>query len=419
MMSLPALSNSNATEFMPSNHNIPSLPREVWETICDDLHPKDLKHTRLVNKLFRTIITGVHCVRPTRFSPELLVRLSDLRWLDLSRLSQCEESGARNFSIISKLHKLEILEFRESPEVTDEVLLQFENLKCLRKLGLSSCPNISYKGFAGLKSLKNLNSLVFPFSGASNDDGVESLLGFTQLKTLAVGGSSLTNRGLVAIAQLSQILALGLIECAHITDDGVKSLSALRHLQFISLSGCQNVSERGQLHLVNHMESTSSAVKFLDISYISASDRLIDRLVKSKILFEVSFSQLSANLKDRFSVQSDIPKRAIILNSSDGVMPSSLGFISFNSLWNKNKHMYNFFKLYPNVVVSDQYMALLVYNTIYSKIMESLKQKTMELERQRRQSRFRKILNFISQIFRRTCNAALDILRFIKNRINP
>jgi len=160
---------------------------------------------------------------------------------------------------LSGLRKLRYLFFVDE-EITDEGLRcigTLENLECLRAVG--GATTVTDAGVANVSRLRNLKTLVL-FNSQITDKAFQTFGGLHSLERLLLGGSRISDHGLVHIRGLTNLRSLDLGGGSRITDEGMASLSGLLRLQYLVLSGA-NVTSAGVEHL-KHL----TQMRYLDLS---------------------------------------------------------------------------------------------------------------------------------------------------------
>jgi Leucine-rich repeat (LRR) protein len=137
--------------------------------------------------------------------------------------------------------------------VTDKELEHVAAFKKLQNLDLNSCFGVTDKG------LKNLD-------------------GLTELTSLYLNNTKVTDAGTTEIGKLKKLKNLGLIQTA-VTDKGLKNLDGLTEMQGLNLFGLKGVTDEG-------MKSLAKMTKLqnLDIRLTPVTDKGIQELAGMKDL---------------------------------------------------------------------------------------------------------------------------------------
>jgi hypothetical protein len=141
--------------------------------------------------------------------------------IDVTLTSTVDPRFARNDIVSIDMHRL---------HVTDADLVQYENLKGLRKLNLYGT-KVTDSGLKTISVLPNLQVLYLSDT-AVTDAGLQSLRTLTKLTDLGLNQTKVTDAGIPNLLVLTNLHSLSL-SGTKVTDSGVdqlKSLRSLRHL---------------------------------------------------------------------------------------------------------------------------------------------------------------------------------------------
>lgn len=165
---------------------------------------------------------------------------------------------------VNKLAKVErmgnAIKVALKPEATDEVLALLAKLKGLTELEVHNCPNLTEKGFAGVKELKELRRLSL--SGLekpqqTTDEWLVHLKGLPGLQSLSLEGcEKITDAGLVHLKEMTQLTDLVLPR--QTTDAGLLHLYGLKNLKTVK-TGDSKVTEAG-------IEALKKAIPGVEVS---------------------------------------------------------------------------------------------------------------------------------------------------------
>lgn len=149
--------------------------------------------------------------------------LSKLERLELSR-TNLTDAGMAHIAKLVNLRHLDI----SNTEVGDAGLRYLPSLSKLESLRLTST-NVTDDGLGPVGELKNLQELILP-PAASTDRGLGHLRGLTNLRLLSVWGDDrMTDAGMLIVGQMPNLEYLAVH--GHITDAGLKNLTALKNLK--------------------------------------------------------------------------------------------------------------------------------------------------------------------------------------------
>jgi Leucine rich repeat/WD domain, G-beta repeat/Leucine Rich repeat len=149
---------------------------------------------------------------------------------------------------------------------TDDAIAQLAKVKGLTELSFGSCENVTEKGFAGLKDLKELQRLDLSTPEPTTrvtDACLAHLNGLPRLTKLNLSGAGVTDAGLAQLKDLPNLEELHL-SGASVTNAGLVGLSAFPKLTSLDLSATA-ITEAGLAHLAGLPE-----LKTLDLSSMKA-----------------------------------------------------------------------------------------------------------------------------------------------------
>lgn len=186
-----------------------------------------------------------------------VIDLGPLTPLRLRKLTLDQNPSLTNLSPLSRMCTLRHLSLQRCELLPDEALESLVGLKQLRTLNLSFCAALSAAGLCTLSKLTGLKEL--DFTGTRLDDTVMRVLCQSlQLEELQLCACDITDTSLrdlasqtalrrlnlegcrnladlTPLATIVSLLELGLSNCYEISDQNLKPLSALVHLQKLDL----------------------------------------------------------------------------------------------------------------------------------------------------------------------------------------
>ena len=90
----------------------------------------------------------------------------------------------------------------------------------------------------------------YRYAPITHDDKVKHLSLLTNLHTLNLANTKITNNALQCMTAMQGLKVLDLSSCDSITDDGLQYISLLTNLQILNLSGCSEVTNIGIKYLL-------------------------------------------------------------------------------------------------------------------------------------------------------------------------
>ncbi|MFO8012317.1 MAG: hypothetical protein R6X20_03320 [Phycisphaerae bacterium] len=208
-----------------------------------------------------------------RTQAESLGRLNQLKALEvissrrvLRRVGDRERplyvGGRITEGVLSQIARLRGLEtlilVARGGGITDEHLATLGTLTQLGKLGITS-PDLRGHGLLSLQRMNHLKQLSLWDSGIT-DAGLADVARLPSLAVLDLGRCDIGAQGLANLKHLKRLYALMLVNCKHVTDEGVKRLLELEHIQYLDLYGTE-VTEEGKQYLEEHMSGVQIALR--------------------------------------------------------------------------------------------------------------------------------------------------------------
>ena len=141
------------------------------------------------------------------------------------------DDGVRQLATLTKLNTLVLNRNKQVRGTTIPALVAAKNLKYLT---VSECQLGDLAGWSALKSLSNLITLALPQTGVT-DAGLKEIGKLAQLKTVSLASCPITDAGLAQLKMLKSLESLNLTE-TKITEQSIPILSEMKRLQFLTLS---------------------------------------------------------------------------------------------------------------------------------------------------------------------------------------
>ena len=213
-----------------------------------------------------------NCRRLTDTSFLSLSRLRNLEHLDLWDCQQLTDQGAL---CVSALTQLRVLILWGCKRITDATMSYLGHCTRLQNLNLGHCRTFTYAGFLQLSSLSRLQRLQLQHCYSLTDTTLIHMVRLLpELRSLDLtGNANISDRGMAAVVQLTQLKCLLLKQCRQITDTGLYSLSGLTHLQKLDLNNCSQLTDVGLGYL--------SRLTQLRILHLGECGKLSDRGIQT------------------------------------------------------------------------------------------------------------------------------------------
>jgi internalin A len=141
------------------------------------------------------------------------------------------DDGVKHLAALTKLQTLALDRNKKVRGTTVPALVAAKNLKYLT---VAECELGDLAGWSALKSLSNLITLGLPQSGVT-DAGLKEIGKITQLKTISLASCPITDAGLAQLKAMKSLESLNITD-TKITDRAVPILSEMKRLQFLTLS---------------------------------------------------------------------------------------------------------------------------------------------------------------------------------------
>ncbi|XP_022157296.1 F-box/LRR-repeat protein 3 isoform X2 [Momordica charantia] len=188
----------------------------------------------------------------------IAVKCEQIRGLDLSYMPITEKC----LPSILRLKYLEDLVLEGCFGIDDDCLAVIRyGCKSLKKLDVSSCPNISPTGLSSLtKATASIQQLTIAYGSPVTLALADSLKNLSMLQSVKLDGCVITYDGLKAIGNWCVSLReLSLSKCVGVTDDGLSSI-ANKHkdLKKLDITCCRRITDVSISHLTNSCTGLTS-----------------------------------------------------------------------------------------------------------------------------------------------------------------
>lgn len=100
-----------------------------------------------------------------------------------------------------------------------------------------------------LEGLKQVVFLNLAENRGVTDDGIKKITVLNHLQYLNLSSCDISNQGMPWLEGFSRLIWLDLSFCNRITDDGLRSLRKLTNLQYLNLQGCVKTTNGGVARL--------------------------------------------------------------------------------------------------------------------------------------------------------------------------
>lgn len=184
-------------------------------------------------------------LRYIEMKDEELIRLLDL-YPNLKELfvHYCREITSKSFNKIAKLQNLEKLELDETESSTyiarksfnDADMQKVSQLKKLKSLSIKGYYDVTDEGLESIHELKELRSLELP-NRKIDKITIQKITQLKHLNALYLPNCELTNEELKLISEMEQLESLEFKSTKTISSEGFKSLSNLKSLKTLNVSG--------------------------------------------------------------------------------------------------------------------------------------------------------------------------------------
>ncbi|XP_053742793.1 dynein regulatory complex subunit 6 [Synchiropus splendidus] len=160
----------------------------------------------------------------------------------------------------------------------------------LKEIVLDDMPTLSNSCIQALASTRRcLAAISLLGSSHLSDDGVIAVANASKLKRFTIQGNyQISDVGWKTLCVASpELCRLHAAECPRMTDASLKSVAALKNLQYLDVSYCHNLSDQGISHLADG--SSASKLKELNVSHCGVITdegvrRIAQRLVELRRL---------------------------------------------------------------------------------------------------------------------------------------
>ena len=206
----------------------------------------------LIREMIGSKVEGLAFPCCTFLTPDMLEPLKEFAELRVLRLAGCEQLPGRVVQALSR--NLAEIDLEDVP-VTDDDLAALRRLVKLHTLSLArtKVTDAGLKHLGEIASLRNLSlgstgitdnglhqipptieSLDLSATGVNTVQGLEKL---KKLRRLFLDGSAIDCGGIERVRDLPELVTLSLSECDDVTDTCIASLSAMKTLKYLDVSG--------------------------------------------------------------------------------------------------------------------------------------------------------------------------------------
>ncbi len=245
VITFPGLcADDSALKYMQGNPNIVSLGMRT-----NTITPQGFTHLKFPN-------LEILDVQETELCPELMTAIGNLPKLSFLNISKTRYSKS-NLMLISKLKQLRSLNLSRSSLSDDDcqIVAQMTGLQVLR-MGLN--PQITDKGIAALKSLKNLELLDLN-NTAVTDKGLTALKSLPKLNDLELYQTQISDDGVKTLSKIP--LKKLLLSDTYIGSRSIQYLSKMTSLRCLEINRNPRVPLEMQQHLEEKLRYQGTLVK--------------------------------------------------------------------------------------------------------------------------------------------------------------
>jgi hypothetical protein len=199
-------------------------------------------------------------IRNTDSLAKILEKLTNLTSLTVDMIYF---GNTPQMMLLSQHRKLEELNIR-SKVLEEEDLEHIAQLTNLTNLSLVNCPNISnIKVLETLTNLTDLNlsSTQKPLPDRLNDNCLDTLVKFTNLRKLNIDQAHITT--IAPLSKLQYLSSLSMYDCRAITNNEMKQISKFKFLTYLNL---------GETDITTNIIEYLSQLEFMSELYMSPSD---------------------------------------------------------------------------------------------------------------------------------------------------
>ena len=235
---------------------ISTIMKNLKQFLCSHLiDDTSMLHISYFNNLTSLDILAGHS--NSFISQNSFTNLFLLTQLSKLYLSTTKTITDQSFSNIANLTNLKDLQLNCLPNITDFGISYLAKLKNLELLIINKFRNITGDSLSSIALLTKLTSLKISNCNNIYDIGLSQLEVLTNLSHLDLHGTSVSDNGLFYLKKLVNLTALDLQLCPLIMGDGFYSLSSLKKLKFLDLSGNNNLTK---YTLIYFLQSSSLEV---------------------------------------------------------------------------------------------------------------------------------------------------------------
>lgn len=270
--------------------------KRCWKGLEANFHLKK-GSSALFSSLMKRGIRRVHILSLRRRLREVLISVPNLESLNLSGTYNIS-NNVINSAFCTQFPNLKVLNLSLCKQLTDDCLKSISAaLINLEVLDLSGCSYISNKGLFYIgKDLKQLKRLNLRSCWNLTEQGIEHLTRFSY----GGGNEALEFLGLQNCPHLSDeaikiaadgcptLRAINVSFCMSLTDQSLKHLARMQHLEELNLSSCENITDMG----IAYLTDGATQLRVLDLSFC---DKLGDQALA--YIAQSMFQLRSLNLR--------------------------------------------------------------------------------------------------------------------------
>jgi serine/threonine protein kinase/Leucine-rich repeat (LRR) protein len=224
---------------------------------------------------------GLHS---TRITDAGLVSIGQIRSLLQLRLSNTAITG-QGLKHLTGLSRLTTLSLINARNVDDEGMKAVGQLRALESLELLGT-RVTDKGLQHLAGLRKLSSLQLMLLKVT-DSGLAVLEELPALQDLDLSHTGITDQGLKLLARHQRLRRLSLQHLSQVSDDGLKTLAALKGLEYLLLGGTP-ITDAGFRELARLPN-----LKVLGLGHTRITDASLQELARMQTLVNVDLTGAS------------------------------------------------------------------------------------------------------------------------------
>lgn len=214
---------------------------------------------------------------------DAFARICRYKTLHDLRLAQSSLLTKNAYARLANLTNLELIDFFQV-EIPEELFDILSRMKSLKAISFAKSTPITKEGLSRLATLPNLEYLDLTDTNVDNSF-LPALAKFERMEELLLDGLGLTDENLECLAEMSQLRSLHICK-SKITDRGIGKIRKIKKLNTLLIDACPGVSDEVAKGL---------KLRGINVSRSAAGPLSFDQMFSENLLPEPEIGRVSAN----------------------------------------------------------------------------------------------------------------------------